>query len=160
MPGPCQGESRFPGSAISVGSHMEVGTISVGQSMWPVPFSQDTSPESERERKVEEMAVLEHHNLHSDCFSQSVLPTALQGGDMTSIPQTGIPRFREARLLVCVLWWISVLLGIELRSDKCHSLHSCLLDPQCARQFPSDFRPLHLSLATHSAFSSPHLLRK
>lgn len=36
---------------------------------------------------------------------------------MTSIPQTRKPRFREAELLVHSLEWISVLLGVELRSD-------------------------------------------
>lgn len=81
-------------------------------------FLQGHKPREWTGNEGKEMAVMEHHNPHSDCLSQSVLPTDLWGGNMTSIPQIRKPQFREAKLLIYILQWILVMLGVKLRSEE------------------------------------------
>lgn len=119
-------------------------------------FLQRHKPREWTGNEGKEMAIIKHYNLHSDCLSQSVLPADLWVGNMTSIPQMRKPHFKEAKLLIYILQWILVMLEVKLRSEEYRHLHSCHLNPQWARQFPSNFRPVHFkTFSTHSAFSSP-----
>ena len=74
---------------------------------------------------------------------------------MTSIPQMRKPRSREDRSLIHVLHWVLMMLGVKIISDRCHCLQYCHLKAQHAKQFPSNFRSVHLeTFSIHSAFSS------